>query len=207
MNNILEIKNFLSDEKEDKMIINQVSDYIGTFYDNLISYYCDKFKIKIFKEQNLENIETDNLFLEKKINLFYSNNLRNIEKIMKIKDKAIIISDYKVYKKFAKSVLALNGYNYTKDINYYIKDELGIGNLDIKEFCVSNPHLTFSEISKYLVNSDGYVADRSISEKNNSILDIRKELFNLRRDGGNMKTIYENLKKEVRYKKFNFLIY
>ena len=207
MNNILEIKNFLSDEKEDKMIINQVSDHIGIFYDNLISYYCDKFKIRIFKEQSLENTETNSLFSEKKINLFYSNNLKNIEKIMKIKDKAIIFSDYKVYKKFEKNILALNGYNYTKDINYYIKDELGIGNLDIKEFCVSNPHLTFSEISKYLVNSDGYVADRSISEKNNSILDIRKELFNLKRNGGNMKTIYENLKKEVRYKKFNFLIY
>ena len=207
MNNISKIKNFLSDEKEDKMIINQVSDHIGTFYDNLITYYCDKFEIRILKEQSLENIETDNLFLEKKINLFYSNNLKNIEKIMKIKDKAIIFSDYKVYKKFAKNVLALNGYSYTKDINYYIKDELGIGNLDIKEFCVSNPHLTFSEISKYLVNSDGYVADRSISEKNNSILDIRKELFNLKRNGDNMKTIYENLKKEVRYKKFNFLIY
>ena len=207
MNNISKIKNFLSDEKEDKMIINQVSDHIGTFYDNLITYYCDKFKIRILKEQSLENIETDSLFLEKKINLFFSNNLKNIEKIMKIKDKAIIFSDYKVYKKFAKNVLALNGYSYTKDINYYIKDELGIGNLDIKEFCVSNPHLTFSEISKYLVNSDGYVADRSISEKNNSILDIRKELFNLKRNGDNMKTIYENLKKEVRYKKFNFLIY
>ena len=207
MNNILEIKNFLSDEKEDKMIINQVSDHIGTFYDNLISYYCDKFKVRIYKEQSLENIETENLFLEKKIYLFFSNNIKNVEKIMKKKDKKIIFSDYKVYKKFAKNVLALNGYNYTKDINYYIKDELGIGNLDIKEFCVSNPHLTFSEISKYLVNSDGYVADRSINEKNNSILDIRKELFNLKRNGGNMKTIYENLKKEVRYKKFNFLIY
>ena len=207
MNNILEIKNFLSDEKEDKMIVNQVSDHIGTFYDNLISYYCNKFKVRIYKEQSLENIETDNLFLEKKIYLFFSNNIKNVEKIMKKKDKKIIFSDYKVYKKFAKNVLALNGYNYTKDINYYIKDELGIGNLDIKEFCVSNPHLTFSEISKYLVNSDGYVADRSINEKNNSILDIRKELFNLKRNGGNMKTIYENLKKEVRYKKFNFLIY
>ena len=140
MNNISKIKNFLSDEKEDKMIINQVSDHIGTFYDNLITYYCDKFEIRILKEQSLENIETENLFLEKKINLFYSNNLRNIEKIMKIKDKAIIFSDYKVYKKFAKNVLALNGYSYTKDINYYIKGELGLGNLDIKEFCVSNPH-------------------------------------------------------------------
>ena len=207
MNNILEIKNFLSDEKEDKMIVNQVSDHIGTFYDNLISYYCNKFKVRIYKEQSLENIETDNLFLEKKIYLFFSNNIKNVEKIMKKKDKKIIFSDYKVYKKFAKNVLALNGYNYTKDINYYIKDELGIGNLDIKEFCVSNPHLTFSEISKYLVNSDGYVADRSINEKNNSILDIRKELFNLKRNGGNIKTIYENLKKEVKYKKFNFLIY
>ena len=38
------------------MIINQVSDHIGIFYDNLISYYCDKFKIRIIKEQSLENI-------------------------------------------------------------------------------------------------------------------------------------------------------
>ena len=66
MNNILKIKNFLSDAKEDKMIINQVSDHIGIFYDNLISYYCDKFKIRIIKEQSLENIETHDLFLEKK---------------------------------------------------------------------------------------------------------------------------------------------
>ena len=51
MNNILEIKNFLSDEKEDKMIINQVSDHIGTFYDNLISYYCDKFKLELLKNK------------------------------------------------------------------------------------------------------------------------------------------------------------
>ena len=207
MNNILEVKNFLSDEKEDKMIINQVSDHIGTFYDNLISYYCNKFKVRIYKEQSLENIETDDLFLEKKINLFYSNNLKNIEKIMKIKDKAIIFSDYKAYKKFAKNVLALNGYNYTKDINYYIKDELGIGNLDIKEFCVSNPHLTFSEISKYLVNSSNYIKENNDKKTNNFILEIRKELFNLKKKQKKPLEIYSNLKKEVKYKKFNFLAY
>ena len=83
------------------MIINQVSDHIGTFYDNLISYYCDKFKIRIVKEQSLENIETDDLFLEK-INLFYSNNLRNIEKIMKIKIKQLYFQIIKCIKNLKK---------------------------------------------------------------------------------------------------------
>ena len=205
MNNIRQIKNFITDDNDSKMIINQVSEQIGTFYNYLINYFCEECKIRIDKEKSFETLESQNLFVDKKINLYYSNNLKDVEKILNIKDKAIIISDYKVFKKYNKKILTLSGYDYTSDINYFVKDELKINNLDILEFCISNPHLTFSEISKYLVNKDGYVKDKAISEKNNFILEIRKELFSLKRNNENIKSVYENQKKEVIYKKFNFL--
>jgi len=205
MNNIKKIKNFITDDNNSKIIINQVSEQIGTFYNYLINYFCEEFKIRIDKEKSFEILEAQNLFIDKKINLYYSSNLKDIEKILNIKDKAIIISDYKVFKKYNKKILTLNGYDYTNDINYFVKEELKINNLDILEFCVSNPHLTFSEISKYLVNKEGYVKDKAISEKNNFILEIRKELFSLKRNNENIKSVYENQKKEVIYKKFNFL--
>ena len=122
-------------------------------------------------------------------------------------DKIIIISEYKVFKEYAKKILSINGYNYIKDITYYIKEELKIDNLSIIEFCVNNPYLAFSEISKYLINSNGYVSDTNITEKNDFILNLRKQLFNLKRNNRNIRYIYENIKKEATYKKFNFLIY
>ena len=207
MNNIRQIKNFITDNNNSKMIINQVSEQIGTFYFNLVNYFCEELDVTIDKEKSFETFEAQNLFMDKKINLYYSNNLKDVEKIINIKDKTIIISDYKVFKRYIKNILTINGYDYANDINYFIKDELKIANPDILEFCISNPHLTFSEISKYLVNKEGYVKDKTISEKNNFILEIRKELFNLKRNNENIKSVYEGLKKEVRYKKFNFLTY
>ena len=207
MNNIRQIKNFITDNNNSKMIINQVSEQIGTFYFNLVNYFCEELDVTIDKEKSFETFEAQNLFMDKKINLYYTNNLKDVEKIINIKDKTIIISDYKVFKRYIKNILTINGYDYANDINYFIKDELKIANPDILEFCISNPHLTFSEISKYLVNKEGYVKDKTISEKNNFILEIRKELFNLKRNNENIKSVYEGLKKEVRYKKFNFLTY
>ena len=103
--------------------------------------------------------------------------------------------------------MSVNGYEYHNDIKNYIKNEHKVDDLNLIEFCITNPHLVFSEISKYLINSNGYIKDTGISEKNNFILDLRKELFDLKRNNINIKSIYENLKKEIKYKKFNFLTY
>ena len=65
----------------------------------------------------------------------------------------------------------------------------------------------FSEVSKYLTNSSGYIRENKIKETTNFILEIRKELFNIKRNHSNPKDIYLNLKKEVLYKKLNFLVY
>ena len=102
---------------------------------------------------------------------------------------------------------SISGYVYQKDMEYFIKKILNIDNFEILDFCVNNPHLSFSEISKYLVNSEGYIKETSINKENNFIFEIRKELNFLKRRDSGAKSIYENLKKEVKYKKFNFLTY
>ena len=65
----------------------------------------------------------------------------------------------------------------------------------------------FSEVSKYLINSSNYIRENNIKENSNFILEMRKELFNIKRNQGSLKDIYLNLKKEVLYKKLNFLVY
>ena len=58
-----------------------------------------------------------------------------------------------------------------------------------------------------MVNNSGYAKENEIKKDNNFILDIRKELFNLKKNQKSAFEIYSNLKKEVKYKKFNFLAY
>ena len=207
MNNISKIKNFIVSENESKMIINQVSDNIGLFYNNLITNFCEVEKIRVVKNSNLEIIESQDLFLDKKIILIFSNNKNLVTKMLEINDKIIVLSDYKTFKQFTNRTLSINGYEYQNDMKNYIRNEHKIDDLNLIEFCISNPHLAFSEISKYLINSNGYIKDTNISEKINFILNLRKELFDLKRNNRNIKSIYENLKKEIKYKKFNFLTY
>ena len=206
-NNISKIKDFIINENESKMIINQVSDNIGLFYTNVITYFCEAEKIRVVKNSSLEITDSQDLFLDKGIKLFFSNDKNLVTKMLEINDKIIVVSNYKTFKQFTNRTLSVNGYEYHNDIKNYIRYEHKIDDLNLIEFCSTNPHLVFSEISKYLVNSHGYIKDSCISEKNNFILDLRKELFDLKRNNINIKSIYENLKKEIKYKKFNFLTY
>ena len=207
MNNISKIKDFIINENESKMIINQVSDNIGIFYTSVITNFCKAEKIRVVKNSSLEIIDCQNLFLDKEIKLFFSNNKNLVTKILEMNDKTIVVSDYKTFKQFTNRTLSINGYEYHNDIKNYIRNEHKVDDLNLIEFCITNPHLAFSEISKYLINSYGYIKDTCIIEKNNFILDLRKELFDLKRNNRNIKSIYENLKKEIKYKKFNFLTY
>ena len=56
------------------MIINQVSDNIGLFYTNVITYFCEAEKIRVVKNSSLEITDSQDLFLDKEIKLFFSNN-------------------------------------------------------------------------------------------------------------------------------------
>ena len=207
MNNIDFIENFLISRKDNHLIINKVSEEICIFYKYIIFELCEKKRINVVQSDVEELIETKDLFKGHELKLCISNNTKTIEKILSKKVKYILITDYRSYKKYSKKISSVNGYNYDKDIKYYIRNKLSIDNLSLLEFCVSAPELAFSEISKFLVNSNGYVRETKIKEKNNSILELRKELYNLKREGGDLKSLYKNLKNEAKYKKFNFLTF
>lgn len=207
LNNIIVIDNFLISAKEDKLIINQVSDEIGIFYRDVIFNFCEKKRIGVIYSDGFEKRETKDLFKEQEIKLCITNSAKVVENVLSKKEKYILITDYKIYKKYSKRHSSVNGYNYDNDIKYYLQNNLKINNLDLLEFCKSSPQLAFSEISKYLINSNGYIKETKINFSNNFILELRKELFILKREGGDLKNIYKNLKNEAKYKKFNFLTF
>ena len=207
MYNVLLIKKFIADEAKSCLLINQVSEEIGFFYINFVKNESDIKNIKLNYKSNYTEEEVIDLFKVHEIDLYFSNNRKDINTLINSNNKCIIFTDYKNFKIFSSSILTVNGYEYQKDINYYIKEELKIDNSELVDFSKENPYLAFSEISKYLVNSKGYVKENKIKESYNFILEIRKELFNLKRNQKSSIDIYSNLKQEVKYKKFNFLIY
>ena len=207
LNNINVIESFLISEGKDKLIINQVSEEIGTFYKNFIYRFCAKKGIKVILSNREEEKETEDLFKEKELKLYLTNSAKNVESILSKREKFILITDYKIFKKYSNSLFSVNAYDYEKDIKYYVQNNLKISNLDVLEFCISTPQLVFSETSKFLVNSKGYVKETKINERNNPILELRKELFNFKRKKGDLKKAYEILKNEAKFKKFNFLAY
>ena len=207
MNNLQIIKNFIKEDRENKLLINQVNDEIAYFYVNFIEMQTSLEQINLTYQDNFIEDTNNDLFGGKFINLCFSNNNKDIIKNLGSKNKCIIFTDYKNYKKYLSSITTINGYEYKKDIKYLIEEILQISNLEILEFCTSTPYLTFSETSKYLVNASGYLKESNVRENTNFILDIRKKLFILKRNHESIKKIYFYLKEELKYKKFNFLIY
>ena len=198
---------FIEDDSQQKLIINQVNEEIGLFYINLVEKEAIDKNVRInYRDKFIENTSSS-LFIENEIDLYVSNNKKEIEKYLNSNNKSIIFTDYKNFKIYSKSALSVNGYNYITDIKYYITKILNIKNPELIDFCINSPYLMFSEVSKYLINSSGYIRENNIKETTNFILEIRKELFNIKRNHSSPKDIYLNLKKEVLYKKLNFLVY
>ena len=157
MNNIKCIINFITDKSNTKLLINQVNDKIGFFYLNLIETEAKTKAIKLNYNEEIIKEAVNDLFVKEEIYIYFSNVKKNIEKCLKTNDRCIIFTDYKNFKVFANKVLTVNGYNYQKDINYYLKDIHLIKDSEIIDYCTSSPHLTFSELSKYLINSSNLV--------------------------------------------------
>ena len=207
MNNIECIFNFLKDKTSKKLLINVVDETIGFFYVNLIEAEAKTKSIELKFDEEFSEGAIDDLFLKNEVHMYFTNSKKNIEKCLNTSNKCIIFTDYKNFKFFTGNILTVNGYNYRKDIDYYLKKIHLIKDSEIIDYCISSPHLTFSELSKYLVNSSNYIRENKIEEKNNFILEIRKNIFNLRRLNKSSKDIYNQIKLEVKYKKFNFLTY
>ena len=207
MNNIEIINNYFNSKDFDHLIINVVSDEIGIFYLFVVQCLSSTLGININFNANSENISNNNdLFELKKINVFNTTSTKKIDQILSSKDKSIIFSDYKNLKKYQKKYQSINGYNFTNDLKKFLKDILKIENQDLIEICTKNPQLILSETSKYLINKNDYLKDKSIDFGINKILEIRKNIFELKK-GNNIQQLFLAIKEEVNYKKFSFLTY
>ena len=75
-NNIEKIKQFLSIKKNDTLLINQVDEEIGCFYELAIKEMSKEIDIKISFNTDIINLdETSDLFQEEKIYLYRLTNL------------------------------------------------------------------------------------------------------------------------------------
>ena len=128
INNIELTIKFIEEDSQQKLIINQVNEEIGLFYVNLIEKEAAHRKVRInYRDKFIEN-SSSGLFIENEIDLYFSNNKKDIEKYFNSNNKSIIITDYKNFKIFSKSSLSVNGYNYISDIKHYITKILDIKN-------------------------------------------------------------------------------
>lgn len=207
MRNIENIKDFLSDHKDNCLLINQVNDEIGSFYLYVIIYLSKTLGINVSFNNEGDNIsDNSDLFGLKKIHIFNLTSSKKIDKLLLSREKLIIFTDYKNFKKYQKNYQTINGYNFSNDLKVFIKNTLKIENQNLMEICLKNPQLILSETSKYLINKDNYLKDESIHIEVNKILEIRKNIFELKRNE-NLQQLFSAIKEEAKYKKFSFLTF
>ena len=204
---ILLIEKFLTSNNE-TLLINQVSDELGIFYLSIIKYYADKQGTKIKVDDNNEALGTEgDLFGQKEIKIYNITNTKKLSTVINSVKNKIIFTDYKNYIKMNANFNSINGYQFEHDIVFFIRDVLKIKNDELLLYCKNNPVLLFSEITKYLINSDQYSSDQTLVDEKNHILDIRKSIFENKKNSFNIKGLYLNIKKEAEYKKLSFLTY
>ena len=206
-NQILLVKEFIN-SNEDNILINQVSDEIALFYLKIIEHFASHrgIKVNINSHENALVVE-DDLFGKKTIQTYSITNAKKLDTILADHSKKIVFTDYKNYKRLSSKLDSINGYQFEKDVVFFIKNELNINNDDLLDYCKHNPALLFSETSKFLINSNQYSGDRALIENKNHILNIRKSIFEIKRNNINIQTLYQNIKKEAEYKKLSFLTY
>ncbi len=207
MKNNIDKLNFFFQSKEKELLINQVNEIISSFYIGVIKHISIRDNINISLNGDESKDDIGDLFGRSNIDVYNLTNSKKIEILLQSQNKKIILTDYKNYKKFNKNFLSINGYEYEKDITTFIKNELNIDNMELINFCKNYPVLLFSETSKYLINNDGYINDQLSFNEKNHILELRKSIFSLKKDGIKIKTLFSKIKTEAIYKKLNFLIY
>jgi hypothetical protein len=203
--NIKNIKEFYSNYSIKTVYLNNLSEAINIFYIQLFEIYSNnKFKFKNIDQNNDVKFATADLFgLE---------NIYVTSKKIKIPEdkKKIIFLSYAEFKKLDESQIKINTYNHQLDLNYYIKS-LNLENSlieNLKYYLSSYPFLLKSEIEKIFINRNyNEKLNKAVEISNNDIRSIRTRIFNLKKEGIDIKEFYKLTKKEAEIKKFNFLIY
>ena len=207
MRSIENIKDFLNNNEANFLLINQVNDEIGSFYLYVIIYLSKSLGINVNFNNEADNIsDNSDLFGLKKIHIFNLTSSKKIDKLLLSREKLIIFTDYKNFKKYQKNYQTINGYNFSNDLKEFIKNTLKIENQNLMEICLKNPQLILSETSKYLINKDNYLKDESIHIEVNKILEIRKNIFELKKNES-LQKLFSAIKEEAKYKKFSFLTF
>ena len=206
-NQISLIKDFIG-SNEENMLVNQVNDEIAIFYLGVLKHYAKNQGIKISNNTLAEEaLSEEDLFGTKTIQTYNIANAKKLDAILDSHSKKIVFTDYKNYKRINTKLININGYQFEKDVVFFIKNELNINNDELLDYCKHNPALLFSETSKFLINNNQYSRDRSITDDKNHVLDIRKSIFEIKRNNFNIKNLYQNIKKEAEYKKLSFLTF
>tara|TARA_E500000178_G_C17012271_1_gene751157 strand:- start:709 stop:1335 length:627 start_codon:yes stop_codon:yes gene_type:complete len=203
--NLQTIQEFLINNDK-TLLINQVNDEVGSFYEFAIKELSKKTDIDIINNNIFEKNDFSNdLFENKKIYLYFSTNSKQLDKIANESSKKIIFTDYKNYKKFKHNYDTVNGYDFEKDLNSLIDTHFNVNNGELFNYCVGQPCFIYSELTKFNVNSEKYIIDTPINNTSNFILEIRKNIFNIKKSRIDIKKLYLELKYEAQYKKFSFL--
>ena len=203
-NNIDLIKTFLS-SSESYLLINQVNEDIGLFYIYVIQYMASEQNLNVYMSDGNNNNQPNDLFGEIKIPIITTSSTNKINDVLTSTQKTIINTDYKNYKKFSKQVTSISGYDYVKDLKIFLKESLKIENDSLLNYCIETPIFIYSETSKFLINKEGYCSDQLIQKETNFILELRKAIFQLKSKNKNVRNLYDKIKDEYKYKKFNFL--
>ena len=203
-NNIDLIESFLS-SSENHLLINQVSEDIGLFYIYVIQYMASEQNVSVYISDGTANNNPNDLFGEIKMPIITTSSANKINDILKSTQKTIINTDYRNYKKFSKHVTSINGYDYVKDLKIFLKEILKIENDSLLNYCIETPMFIYSETSKFLINKDGYCSDQLIQKETNFILELRKAIFEIKSKNKDIRNLYDKMKDEFKYKKFNFL--
>ena len=204
---IKKLNDFFETTLDKKLLMNEVNEEISSFYVFFLFYLTNNTATNLKIAQNLTQISNEaDLFGQQNITVFRTTNSRDINVLLKSNSKVIILTNYKNFKKYQSAHDSINGYNYLDDIKYLLKNVMKIENIELINFCLNSPQLIYSETSKYLINSEGYLKEEGIIKLSNFIVDIRKSIFDSKQKVDIKRTFY-NIKKEALYKKFSFLTY
>lgn len=207
INQIDEIKIFIHDDTKN-LIINQINDDVGFFYKFVLYKFADNENLKVTICDHLdEKINNIDLFGTRNLKIYSTTSSKKIHEILNQEDKKVIFTDYKNFKKYSPDLKSINGYQFEKDINTFMINELNIDNSDLINYVNNNPSLIFSETSKYSINNRNYIIDKGLEERTNHILEIRKSIFEIKRINFNIIKIFSKIKDEAKYKKLSFLTF
>ena len=204
-NNQIEKINLFLKSDEKNLLINKINEHIYLFYTDIFKYYANQLNFEISYEEALK--VNDSLFDIKTLKIFSESSIKKIELLLASSEKKIIFIDYKNYKKLNSKYSSINAYQYGSDMSYLLNNEFKIKNKDLLDNCKNSPAYFFSEISKFKINMGGYDKMTKDIEYADHILKIRKKIFELRKDKKDIINLFNSVKDEVKYKKFNFLIY